>query len=231
MNEGAILRILRCYLETNILSFSSICKQANYPTDLGGYYIRHLVSTNSLTKTARGQYKITPYGKQQFLRLEKRQSRSALAQPRLCVMAIVKHEGKCIVIRRRQQPFIGIAEWPAATVSSGNQMTDVLQELLQTRLGVVAAPTLLGFFRRIDMYDDTVFDDKLFAVHAAELAPNSVIPKSSPFGENVLVAADELATLPKPARALQDIYAFSQAAVPYREQRYRLVLEDIVPAD
>lgn len=229
MNEGAILRILRCYLETNVLNFSTICKQAGYPTDLGGYYIRHLVGAGCLVKMARGQYMITPYGKQQFLKLERKQGRTTPAQPRLCAMGIVKHGDKLVVIRRKQQPFIGFAEWPAATVPAGESLADSMQKLLQTRLGVSATVKPLGFFRRIDRYDAKVFDDKLFAVHACRLESHSPILKKSPYGENILVTPDELASITKPARALFDIYALSQTAIPYQERQYDLSPEDIVP--
>ncbi len=226
-----MLRILRCYLETNTLSFTNICKQANYPTDLGGYYIRHLVDNKSLVKTGRGQYMITPFGKQQFLFLEKKQSRNAVGRARLCVMLIVKQGEKFVVIRRKQQPFIGFVEWPAMTLTPGEGIAAGAEKLLKTRLGLKGSPSFVGFFRRIDMYENTVFDDKLFAIHSFELEPEVAVPKATAFGDNLLLRAVEFSTIEKPARALHDIFRFSQQTINYEEQRYLLLLEDIIPAE
>src|SRR6187549_2489842 len=151
--NGALLRLLTCFLETSVLSFSDICKRMDYSTDLGGYYIRQLLASGYLRKTTRGQYEITPIGKQQLI-LRNKDHTSLISNPRLCTMVLVIVDGKYIVTRRKLQPYIGYAEWPASRVVSGLDLHDAAQDVLHKRLHVTGSLKFIGFFRRIDLQED-----------------------------------------------------------------------------
>src|SRR6185312_11206028 len=90
-------------------------------------------------------------------------------RPRLCVLLVAQHEGKFVVLRRAVQPFLGIAEWPAGAVHLGESREDAAARITKDRLGCVAEATWVGMFRRIDLFENGVFDDKLFAVHTVAL--------------------------------------------------------------
>jgi DNA-binding PadR family transcriptional regulator len=66
MLQASSFRKLNCYISENTLGFAEICRQAGYPTDLGGYYLRRLVKDGYIEKTGRGQYTISAGGKQQL---------------------------------------------------------------------------------------------------------------------------------------------------------------------
>jgi len=44
MIQGAAFRVLACFHDQDVRSFTDICERAGYPTDLGGYYLRPLTS-------------------------------------------------------------------------------------------------------------------------------------------------------------------------------------------
>jgi hypothetical protein len=87
---------------------------------------------------------------------------------------------------------------------------------------------LVGFFRRIDRYEDVTFDDKLFAVHRVELPVGMHITAGGTTGENVYCTEQELRAQPKPSRALLDIMAYATAdGGGLHEQIYELTPADL----
>jgi hypothetical protein len=223
MINGATLKVLRCFLEADTLSFSQICQQTGYATDLGGYYIRQLIAAKCITKTGRGQYQITPLGRQHIILMTPKKPYTAITAPRLCVMAIPKVGDSYVVMRRKRQPYINYAEWPAARVMPGEDLVEATHAMVTERLDVSGELTFVGFFRRIDLNDDdTVFDDKLFAVHLCRLAPDAAIQPDSEFGHNFQVAEEELPSLPQTHDVMRNILDFAKSPDQYREMRYTL---------
>jgi hypothetical protein len=109
----------------------------------------------------------------------------------------------------------------------GESLDQALKRLFENRLGTSAPSTLLGFFRRIDVYEDIVFDDKLFAVYACDLPDTATVADETPVGTNTLLSENEVLSIDKPARALYDILDFYKFPQQYTEVRYQLSLEDI----
>jgi ADP-ribose pyrophosphatase YjhB (NUDIX family) len=227
MISGAALRVLSCFFDTDALSFTDLCRQTSYPTDLGGYYIRQLISSGCVTRTGRGIYNITPRGKQQLITASPRPVEAAITSPRVCVMAVPMQNDHYIIMRRKRQPYIGYAEWPAGRVLLGEELQEQTRTMLHSRLGVSAELQFIGFYRRIDLVDGTVFDDKLFAVHVARVAEDARLQPESEIGHNIPATAAEIETMPHAHGALRDILHFVRQPESYREARYQLSPEDM----
>jgi len=228
--QGAAFRILTSFYEADSRSFSELCQMAGYPTDLGGYYIRQLVSGGYIEKEGRGQYRILPKGRGE---LAVHYGKNLHASWPRIVSLVVPHVGdKFLVLRRMVQPFPGVAEWPASAVEHGETMPAAAARLVQNRLHSDAVPQFVGFFHRIDMYDNTVFDDKLFAVHTLELPENTSLPET-PLGEYELYEPEMLHTVSRPSRALLHIAAYVEEGSGNLEEKvYHLTTEDLsIPAE
>jgi hypothetical protein len=230
MIEGPLFRMLRCFLDKDTFHFAEICTAMDYPTDLGGYYIRRLVQGGYIEKSGRGAYTITPKGKKQ--QILSHGASPLIERPRLNALIIARQEDSYVVLRRRRQPFIGIAEWPAGAINHGESLANAAQRLLLDRLRIVGKPTFVGFFRRIDRYNDFVFDDKLFAVHAVDLPPRVTIEVTSITGKSMRCTPQEIAKLERKSRSLIDIFAYVQAGKPgIKECVYQLELADLTASE
>ena len=227
MIQGSSLRVLACYHNTDSLNFADLCNQSGFPTDLGGYYIRGLVREGFLEKGSRGQYNITPKGKQQIaLSYGKRLYEQ---NPRLAVIVVATKQDKFAVIKRSVQPFIGSVEWPAVSVRLGESLNRAAERALKDRLGSTAKLEFIGFFRRIDTYESTTFDDKLFAVHRVHLPEGSELLEENAVGKVALLSRGELLHVENPAKSLLDIFSFvEKASAPaYEEHDYTIEISDL----
>jgi 8-oxo-dGTP pyrophosphatase MutT (NUDIX family) len=221
MIQAASYRLLNCFMLEEMISFSELCDRVGYPTDLGGYYIRGLVSQGYLDKTGRGQYTITPKGKQQVARAVG--VRPFAARPRFLVLLIVRRGDEYVVLRRSRQPFIGRAEWPAGAIELGEPTPEAATRILRERLGVAAVPVFRNFFRRTDFYGGEVFDDKLFTAYEVALPADAVLQPGE-IGELECVTLEGLQTITRPARSLTDIL---KSELPYAERTYELTVDDL----
>jgi len=225
MVQGAAFRILACFYDVEVGGFAELCAKAGYPTDLGGYYIRQLIAGGYLEKIDRGQYQVLPKGKQEIARRYGRKLTEL--QPRLAVLLVARQNESYVVMRRKKQPFIDTAEWPAGMVGGGETVDEAAQRIAKIRLGVAVQPSLKGLFRRIDRYDGSLFDDKIFAVFTCDIAAGTSVKDVSDTGENKLYTAATLQTVEKPSRALLDIWRFSEGGEPYAEYGYDLAVADL----
>lgn len=226
MIQGAAFRILACFYNTDTRSFVEICESAGYPTDLGGYYIRQLVRGGYLEKINRGQYALLPKGKQELA--FNYGKRMFAPRPRLMVLLVARRGPQLVLTRRTTQPFIGTAEWPAGAVGAGEKMQEAAVRMLRERVGCAGTPQLVGFFRRVDLYGDTLFDDKLFAVHVVDIQESTTINEQSQTGQIIMCGEADLPNIAKPAKSLLDIYHYSQSStVGLEEHTYSLVAADL----
>ena len=132
MIQGAAFRVLAGFYDSDSRNFADLCNRAGYPTDLGGYYIRHLLSGGYIEKAGRGQYRILPKGKQQLALIYGKQSLAS--RLRVSVAIVARQEGRLAVMRRKVQPFIGAVEWPAGAVNAGEEIQVAARRILQTRI-------------------------------------------------------------------------------------------------
>lgn len=228
MIQSGAVRLLGCFYDREIIGFADLCKTAGYPTDLGGYYIRQLVRGNYLEKVGRGQYRLLPKGKQELAINYGR--RLYAPRPRLGVLIVANRGEEFITVYRTVQPFIGTVEWPAGIVPGGEDLPSAAKRLAGERFGLEIQPRHIGFFRRIDRYEEAVFDDKLFAVHTCELPGDAKLAAETSNGGIQLHSAAELQELQKPGRALLDLFRYHQAGGgEYVEHIYNLSLSDLSP--
>jgi ADP-ribose pyrophosphatase YjhB (NUDIX family) len=226
MIQGAAFRILACFVYENTRSFSELCSLAGYPTDLGGYYIRQLVGGEYLKKIERGQYRILPKGK--YLLTSNYGKKIFVSQPRLHVALVVRQGGKLIVQRRTAQPFIGVVEWPAGKIRAGEMISDAAARLAKERFGVSPELHMHGLFRRVDFYNDDIFDDKLFAIHSCDLPVGLDITSETRKGKNGLYPEDELRQIEKPGKSLFDIIDYVKSGSGQLQERvYKLTANDL----
>jgi hypothetical protein len=209
MIQGAAFRVLACFYYRDEMSFVELCETAGYPTDLGGYYIRQLTQAGYIERAERGKYLVLPKGKQQ---LAFKYGKSMFApKPRFAVLVIAQQKNQLVLIRRKAQPFIGSAEWLAGEVLMGESILSAANRVTETRLGCSGQPRFIGFFRRTDIYKDTVFDDKLFAVHSALIPDKADIHKTNVIGEITICSETELSKVSKPSKSLIDIFNYSRS--------------------
>lgn len=226
MLKGSAFKLLAVFRERNTCSFVEMCEQAGYPTDLGGYYLRQLVEGGYLTKQERGVYAITPKGKAQFVISYGR--RPSIPRPRLLVLLIAERGGRLVALRRTTQPYIGVVEWPGASVLHGEPLEEAVVRTIQQRLGGHVSFAHHGFFRRIDMYGDDIFDDKLFVIHKVALSKETSPGPSDVPGELLDLTETELRHVAKPSRSLLAILDFALSPSPgYVEQVYHLQASDL----
>ena len=226
MIQGAAFRVLACFYSQDTSSFTELCEKAGYPTDLGGYYLRQLVSGGYVQKIDRGNYGITAKGKQQ---LAFHYGKEIFApRPRLMVLFLPRVGGKYVALHRKVQPFMNTHEWPAGAVTMGESFEDAVKRLAVKRLGQLGEHTFHGFFRRTDHYEDTIFDDKLFAVYTCSFPEDTVLSPSSDIGENIACTREELFTLPKYGKAFVDVLEFTeQNDSMLAEYTYTLTMDDL----
>ena len=110
----------------------------------------------------------------------------------------------------------------------GERLPDAVVRLQNERLGCSGKAALVGFFRRTDMYEDAVFDDKLFAVHLVDLPERAAVQQASKTGELVLLTKQELMDVQHPAKSLLDIFIYCQpGAAPLAEHTYPITAADL----
>lgn len=220
------MRLLAHFFNKERAGFAELCKSAGYLTDLGGYYIRQLASSGYIEKVGRGEYQLLPKGKQELAINYGR--RMTQPRPRVAALVIANRQGTYAVMQRAVQPFIGAVEWPAGMVIGGEELTHAAKRIAKDRLGVDVEPEHKGFFRRVDMLESTVFDDKLFAVHTCEIPPHiEFIPEAKP-GKIHTYTVDELQKLDTPSRSLIDILEFAHTDnTAYVEKMYQLNTTDL----
>jgi 8-oxo-dGTP pyrophosphatase MutT (NUDIX family) len=229
MLQGASLRILSYYRDTNKATFTQLCQHADYPSDLGSYYIRKLVQAGYLKKVVRGHYDVTAKGKKQLIDLTVQGSTSfRFSRTRLIVLFVVTQGDHYVCQKRTVQPFIGKIEWPGGESLTGEELPVAAERLLRERLGIQRTPRLQGFFRRIDRYNGEWFDDKLFALHTLELPADTALAKEAPRGELIRLSEGEIRSLGNASRALRDILDYCQAGkTAYEEHVYELQPSDL----
>ena len=226
-NDSSLLRILKTFSSRNNIGFTEIAHALEFETDLTGYYLRKLQNKGLIDKTERGVYQITPLGKSVVAHSS--QLSGLAIVPRISIMIIASYNDEFIVLERAKQPFIGTVEWPTYPLKTGVDLSSGATTALQSRLGVDGTPELRGFFRRIDMHGDIIFDDKLFAVHHISLTPEleAKIIKDSPMGNLSLKTVAELRNQAHASRSLIDILEFYENNSVYQEAKYELKSEDL----
>ncbi len=220
------LLLLSCFYYKNVCSFIELCNTGGYSSDLGGYYIRQLIHDGYIEKIDRGQYQILSKGKH-FL-VANQNALTTHPRARMSIALVAKQGDRFVVTERTAQPFIGRVEWPTGSVKSGESLKDAASRIAVERLGSSVPLQFHGFFRRIDMYEQDVFDDKLFVVHTAELPDDYVVTDHNKAGINRLYTAAGLQSSLSPSRSLIDIFEYTLSdSGDYIEKRYDLQAADL----
>lgn len=225
MVQNVEFRLLSCFFGQDSRRFAELCRIMGFPTDLGGYYIRNLVKDGYLTRSDRGTYTITLKGKQQLVASYGREP--FVNRSRFCTMIVARQGDTFITLERTRQPFIGTTEWPAGALMHGETLPEATARVLRERLGITGKPAFRGMFRRIDIYKDTVFDDKLFAVHTLLIPAEATLPEHGLTGKNILYSQAALSAVAHPSKSLLDILEFSMGGDSYSEHTYQLQPDDL----
>jgi ADP-ribose pyrophosphatase YjhB (NUDIX family) len=227
MIHGGTLRMLACFREDDSHTFMDLCRQADYPIDLGGYYLRQLVSTGYLVRAERGRYTITPKGKHELASNSAKNRRNYRSG--LIALLVITQGTDYALLKRTIQPFPNRIEWPTGSVGAGESMSQAIQRILLMQAGIQTTEpvTFKGIFRRIDMYGPQVFDDKSFAVYTCRLPDHTIQPAAAASGEIFLCSQSQIEALPRRSRALLDILAFTQQSEAFAEHTYHLKDADL----
>ena len=225
--DSSLMRALRCFSNTDSLGFTELATLLQFETDLAGYYLRRLQRRGLVEKIDRGEYRITPLGKSMLV--HSRQLSGLTVTPRVSVMFVLAAHDKYVTIKRTAQPYIGRVEWPTGPVGTGELLHAGAARLARERIGLEIQPVLHGFFRRIDLTNDTIFDDKLFAVHTAALSESQAVNlyTKNQVSEVTLHTESDLLQLPNRSKSLLDIFQFTQGDSMYAEHTYKLEAADL----
>jgi hypothetical protein len=227
--QGADARILSYYRDRDVASFTELCRHADYPSDLGAYYIARLVRLGYLDRLKRGTYQVTIQGKQQVIELLASRHLPKFSRIRVIVLLVGQQDGKYICTKRGVQPFLDRVEWPAGEVYTGETLHDALRRIFVTRIGIERPAHFQGFFRRLDMFKGDVFDDKLFAVHTYDLPSNYRLPETSPREQFLKLTVKEMESLKYSSKSLVDILHYIEAAQhDIQERIYELKKVDLL---
>lgn len=224
--DNNLIRILTSFSEQNTYGFTELAQRLHYDTDLTGYYLRKLERKGLVVKVDRGVYRITPFGKSVLAQAH--QFSDISERPRVTALLVAQYKDQYLMVKRTKQPFMNVIEFPVLPIGRGEQLVNGISRALKDRLGIVLSANPKGFFRRIDIYDETVFDDKFFAVFTAELTVNHV-PKlfnKNDQGEISLKSKDTL-TQEKISKGLLDLIEFTQSTNNFVEKTYNLSKPDL----
>ena len=228
MLTGATYRLLVLFDDTDRWTFTNLCQAAGYPTELGAYYIRRLIKDGYLQSVARGEYAITPKGS---LRITiTNGTHVAVPRPRLIVVLVPERGREYVVLRRKIQPFIGKYEWPGGAIEFGESLPVAADRMVARYFDRPYTPTFVGFFRKTERYDGSVFDDKLLAVYRVQIPAAHEVQRQSHTGMLECYSKAQLRTLPQAPQNLLHLHAYATAKTPqpYAEYTYELSPEDFL---
>lgn len=224
--DNNLIRILTSFDKQNAYGFTELAEKLRYGTDLTGYYLRKLEHQGYIARTGRGMYQITPLGKSTLA--QSHQFSDLNERPRITVILVAQHKDKYLMVKRTKQPFMNVIEFPVLPIARGGELMDGVQRALKDRVGVNLSVILRGFFRRIDIYNETTFDDKFFAVCMAKLTAGhgAKLYKKNSQGELNLKSKDTLAQ-ENISKSLFDIVDFVQSTDNFAEKIYQLSDPDL----
>lgn len=212
--------ILLCFNNKDVWKLADLCRHIEYNPDHATYYIKLLMKDGYLEQIARGQYRITLKGSVQLNKTKV--TKLHVWRPRPVVIIVAKKGDDYILLRRKIQPFINRVEWPAGAIELGEPMTVAAERMTTRHLGRKYKTTFVGFFRQIETSNSEIVDDKLLAIHAAQIPKNDLLKTESDTGFIELHNIKNIPLIQGASSSLVDIYQAAISQSLYEEHIYSI---------
>lgn len=209
MLTGVTHKLLLSFNTSDTWSLAELCRQTGYTPDLGTYYVKQLVKEGYLERVSRGIYKITLKGAISLNRTKVNQLH--VLRPRIISVLVAQQDERYIIVRRKIQPFIGKAEWPAGAYELGESREVAARRMCERHTGYSGNPQFSGFFRQIETLNDEIIDDKILVIHTIQIPASHKLKTESDTGTIELYSKDELQRVVRSSQSLLDVYVFTAA--------------------
>lgn len=228
MLTGVTHKLLLSFNTSDTWSLAELCRQTGYTPDLGTYYVKQLVKDGYLERISRGVYKITLKGAITLNRTKVDQL--YVLRPRIVSVLVASQGDKYVVVRRKIQPYIGKAEWPAGAYELGESRPDAARRMCIRHTGYAGVPEYVGSFRQVETYNGEVVDDKILIVHTVQVPVSHILKTVSDTGTIELYTKEAMASIPHASQSLMDVFEFAMSKQPVAlctEKRYDVANDPI----
>lgn len=167
--HDAQIVILRELLFHPSANFSQMQKITGMSSDHFNFHIQKLVELRLVEKTGRGQYTLTPRGKEYANKLDTDRN-TIERQPKTAVILAIerKERGERLFLlqERLKQPYYGFFGYPTGKIRWGETIIQTAQRELMEETGLTAAHRIAGVYHELAYQKETgeQLEDKIFFV-------------------------------------------------------------------
>jgi 8-oxo-dGTP pyrophosphatase MutT (NUDIX family) len=163
--QTAILRELLFHPEAG---YAQMQKPTGLSSDHFNFHITRLMDLGYVEKVVKGQYKLTPKGKEYSNKLDT-DTNTVERQPKVAViLAIENDHGQWLFQERLKQPYYGFWGFPSGKVRWGEMIKETAERELDEETGLSADFRIAGLYHEIVRSQETseILEDKqFFLVH------------------------------------------------------------------
>jgi 8-oxo-dGTP pyrophosphatase MutT (NUDIX family) len=137
--------ILRELLFHPTARFNELLKKTDLTSDHFNFHIKKLVELGLVSKTARGEYRLTPRGKEYANKLDT-DTNTIERQPKVAVIFAIERDGKFVFQQRRKNPFYGFWGMPTGKVRWGEAIAETAAREAAEETGLTAEFDVVGLY-------------------------------------------------------------------------------------
>ena len=166
--HDAQVSILRELLFCPQAGFAEMQKPTGLPSDNFNFHIQRLIDIGYVEKLERGQYRLTPKGKEYANRLDT-DNNTVERQPKVSVVLLVRNKNnpeKFLVQQRLKNPFYGFWGRLGGKVRFGETFEEAASREFEEETGLTGEFKFRLICRKIDHDKETdeVLEDKVFVI-------------------------------------------------------------------
>ena len=216
--HGAQISILRELLFVRSAGFAQLQKPTGLTSDHFNFHVRRLSEVGLVEKMAKGQYRLTPRGKEFANKLDT-DERTVERQPKVAVILAAERESKGIkeylFQERLKNPYFGYWGFPSGKVRWGETILETAARELKEETGLSADLALMGQYHEHTYMQGTgeLLEDKIFHVVRAFNTTGSLVEEFEG-GRNVWLSADEIAGYDKKYTSFSTEFEMAQGNTP-----------------
>lgn len=190
-------KILRELLFRPSAGYAELQKPTNLTSDHFNFHITRLVEIGYVEKVARGQYKLTPRGKEYANKLDTDQNEIE-RQPKSAVILAVQKDGMFLFQERLKHPYYGFWGFPSGKIRWGETIIDCAQRELMEEAGLTADCEHKGIYHEQVYQVETgeQLEDKIFHVILCTNVSGGLVEKFEG-GRNAWMSLKQAAAEPK----------------------------------
>ena len=162
--HDAQVSILRELLFHPEAGFAHMQKPTGLTSDHFNFHITRLIDLGYVEKVVKGQYRLTPKGKEYSNKLDT-DTNTVERQPKVAViLAIEKGDGKWLFQQRLKQPYYGFWGFPSGKIRWGEMIKETAARELEEETGLSADLRIAGLYHEVVRSVETneILEDKQF---------------------------------------------------------------------